>query len=130
MHKRIPEKRDVSVALSLAAGRDAEVELWADPAVERNIHEIFLKAEFGDIYLKVNNVQSPDNPATSYLAALSILTLLKNLKIRLWWVHEPESHIIALTSVKMQNSGAQLPDAGIQDAADIVGDSLELAHGC
>ncbi len=78
--KEFPKNVNVSVALSLAAGRDADVELWADPAVERNIHEIFLTAEFGDIYIRVNNVQSPDNPATSYLAALSILTLLKNLE--------------------------------------------------
>ena len=56
------------------------MELWADPAVERNIHEIFANGEFGEIYIRVNNVPSPDNPATSYLAALSILTLLRDLE--------------------------------------------------
>ena len=78
--KEFPKNVNVSVALSLAAGRDADVELYADPEVERNIHEIEAEGEFGEIYIRVSNVPSPDNPATSYLAALSILTLLRNLE--------------------------------------------------
>ncbi|MCU0632401.1 MAG: aspartate dehydrogenase [Methanolinea sp.] len=78
--KEFPKNVNVSVALSLAAGRDADVELYADPDVKRNIHEIEAEGEFGEIYIRVSNVPSPDNPATSYLAALSILTLLRNLE--------------------------------------------------
>lgn len=80
--KQYPKNINVAVALGLAAGRDADVELWVDPAAERNIHEIFVEGgDFGgDIYVRVRNVPSPDNPATSYMAALSILTLLKNLE--------------------------------------------------
>ena len=37
------------------------------------------KEHFGETYIRVTNVPSPDNPATSYLAALSILSLLKNI---------------------------------------------------
>ena len=77
--KEFPKNVNVSVALSLAAGREADVELYADPLVDRNMHEIFCEGDFGEMYIRVNNVQSPKNPATSYLAALSILTLLKNL---------------------------------------------------
>lgn len=77
--KEFPRNVNVSVALSLAADRDADVELYADPSVTRNIHEIEVEGEFGEIYIRVSNVPSPDNPATSYLAALSILTLLRNL---------------------------------------------------
>ena len=77
--KAYPKNVNVSVAMSLAAGQDADVELWADPLVERNIHELFIEGDFGETYIKVTNVPSPDNPATSYLAALSILSLLKNL---------------------------------------------------
>ena len=77
--KQYPKNINVAVALGLAAGQDADVELWVDPAAERNIHEIFAEGDFGDIYIRVRNVPSPDNPATSYMAALSILTLLKNL---------------------------------------------------
>ena len=64
---------------SVSAGQDADVELWVDPAVDRNIHEITIEGDFGNAYIRVRNLPSPDNPATSYLAALSILTLLKNL---------------------------------------------------
>ncbi len=78
--KQYPKNINVAVALGLAAGKDADVELLADPDVDRNIHEIFAEGEFGDIYIRVRNVPSPDNPATSYMAALSILTLLKNLE--------------------------------------------------
>ncbi|HZD42439.1 MAG TPA: aspartate dehydrogenase [Methanomicrobiales archaeon] len=77
--RQFPRNINVAVALELAAGREAEVEIWLDPAVERNIHEVFAEGDFGDIYIRVNNVPSPDNPSTSYMAALSILTLLKNL---------------------------------------------------
>jgi predicted dinucleotide-utilizing enzyme len=65
--------------MSLAAGQDADVELWVDPAVDKNIHELFIEGVFGETYIKVTNLPSPDNPATSYLAALSILSLLKDL---------------------------------------------------
>ena len=44
------------------------------------IHEIEARGPFGDVYIRVENIPSPDNPATSYLAALSILTLLRNLE--------------------------------------------------
>ena len=56
------------------------MELWVDPALERNVHEISVEGDFGEISIQVKNVPSPDNPATSYMAALSILTLLKNLE--------------------------------------------------
>ncbi len=77
--KQYPKNINVAVALGLAAGKEADVELWIDPDVERNIHEIFAEGEFGDIYIRVRNVPSPENLSTSYMAALSILTLLKNL---------------------------------------------------
>jgi predicted dinucleotide-utilizing enzyme len=65
--------------MSLAAGMDTDVELWVDPAVDRNIHEIVISGEFGETTIRVTNLPSPDNPATSYLAALSVLSLLNNL---------------------------------------------------
>jgi len=78
--KAYPKNVNVSVALGLAAGFDADVELWADPGVDRNIHEIIIEGDFGDTYIRVRNLPSPDNPATSYLAALSILSLLRNME--------------------------------------------------
>jgi aspartate dehydrogenase len=77
--REFPKNINVAVALGLAAGREADVEIWIDPDVDRNVHEIIAEGDFGDIFIRVSNVPSPDNPSTSYLAALSILTLLKNL---------------------------------------------------
>jgi len=78
--KAFPKNVNVSVAMSLAAGRDVDVELWVDPAVDRNVHEVIMEGDFGETFIRVTNVPSPDNPATSYLAALSILSLLKDLE--------------------------------------------------
>ena len=78
--RQFPKNINVAVALGLAAGRDADVEIWVDPDATRNIHEIEGRGPFGDLYIRVENIPSPDNPATSYLAALSILTLLRNLE--------------------------------------------------
>ena len=77
--KAFPKNVNVSVAMSLAAGRDTDVELWVDPEVQSNVHEIFIDGEFGETYIRVVNVPSPENPATSYLAALSILAMLDDL---------------------------------------------------
>lgn len=77
--RRFPRNINVSAALGLAAGVEPEVELWADPSVTANRHEIEATGVFGKVHITTDNVPSPDNPATSYLAALSVLTLLKNL---------------------------------------------------
>ena len=77
--KAFPKNVNVSVAMSLAAGQDTDVELWVDPAVDRNVHELFIEGDFGEAQIRVTNVPSPDNQATSYLAALSILSLLEKM---------------------------------------------------
>ena len=77
--REFPKNINVAVAIELASGVEAEVELWVDPAATRNIHELTYEGEFGEVTITVRNNPSPDNPATSYLAALSILTLLRNI---------------------------------------------------
>jgi aspartate dehydrogenase len=77
--KHYPRNVNVAVALSLAADKEIEVELWVDPACHRNSHQVLIRGEFGEADILVRNVPSPDNPATSYLAALSVLTLLEDL---------------------------------------------------
>jgi aspartate dehydrogenase len=77
--KAFPKNVNVSVAMSLAAGQDTDVELWVDPAIDRNVHELFIEGDFGEAHIQVTNVPSPDNQATSYLAALSILSLLEKM---------------------------------------------------
>ncbi|MEM3550987.1 MAG: aspartate dehydrogenase [Candidatus Bathyarchaeia archaeon] len=79
--KFFPANVNVAAALSLA-GMGSEktmVKIIADPSVKQNIHEIFVKGEFGELKVHVDNVPSADNPKTSYLAALSAISLLKRL---------------------------------------------------
>jgi aspartate dehydrogenase len=77
--KAFPKNLNISAALELASGKKVDVELYADPEVNRNTHEVIANGKFGGVYIRVRNVTCPDNPATSYLAALSILTPLHNL---------------------------------------------------
>lgn len=76
---QFPKNINVSAALGLAAGIEPQVELWADPAASSNRHEIEASGAFGNVFIRTDNLPSPDNPATSYLAALSVLILLKDL---------------------------------------------------
>lgn len=74
-----PKNINVSSALGLATGTEPDVEIWADPGVENNRHEIHACGDFGEVTIIADNRPSPDNPATSYLAALSVLALLRKL---------------------------------------------------
>jgi aspartate dehydrogenase len=76
--ERFPRNINVATSISLAAGRECEVEIWADPEASGNRHQIFAEGEFGHAEISVDNVPSPDNPRTSYLAALSVLALIED----------------------------------------------------
>lgn len=76
-----PANVNVAVALSLA-GIGAErtmVRVVADPTVKRNIHEIEAEGRAGRITIRIENVPSPTNPKTSWVAALSAVQKLKEL---------------------------------------------------
>ena len=76
-----PANVNVAAALSLAGiGPDRTmVKIIADPNVVRNIHEVEVHGEFGILRTRVENVPSPDNPKTSYLAILSAVATLRRL---------------------------------------------------
>jgi aspartate dehydrogenase len=77
--EQFPRNINISSALGLATGSEPDVEIWADPEIEANRHEISAIGPFGEVHIVADNLPSPDNPATSYLAALSVLALLKRL---------------------------------------------------
>lgn len=78
---KYPKNVNVAIALSLAGiGPDRTlVRLIADPAVTRNTHQIYARGAAGEIEFTSRNVPFPENPRTSYLAALSAIALLKRL---------------------------------------------------
>jgi aspartate dehydrogenase len=74
--QRYPKNINVGAALSLAAGKEVEVELWVDPLATRNTHEVLVRGRFGEVTIHIANNPCPDNPRTSYLAALSVMAVL------------------------------------------------------
>ncbi|MGG1664031.1 aspartate dehydrogenase [Brevibacillus sp. NRS-1366] len=76
---RFPQNINVSIVLSLAGlGCDkTRVKIVADPRVTKNIHSIEAIGSFGQLCVKLENNPMPENPKTSHLAALSVLSTLK-----------------------------------------------------
>jgi len=76
-----PANVNVAATLSIASlGPDkVKVRVIADPTVQKNVHEISVRGEFGELFARTANVPSPHNPATSYLAALSAIAMLRRL---------------------------------------------------
>lgn len=79
--KAFPQNVNVAASLSLAGigSEKTEVRVFVDPKASRNIHEITVEGDFGAFTCSVENVPSPSNPRTSYLAALSAIATLKKI---------------------------------------------------
>lgn len=81
--KAFPKNINVSATLALAISLDAfnkvKVDIVADPKQKTNQHEIIVHGDFGTITTKTENMPSPNNPKTSFLAALSAVAKLKEI---------------------------------------------------
>ena len=75
-----PANVNVAAALSLAGvGPDCTlIDIWADPAVERNCHTIEVDADSARFTLSIENVPS-ENPKTGRIVALSVIATLRKL---------------------------------------------------
>jgi aspartate dehydrogenase len=76
-----PANVNVAAALALAGIGPirTRVEIWADPAVTRNIHTIRVEAEAARFTMTIENVPSDENPRTGKITALSMLACLRGL---------------------------------------------------
>ncbi len=78
--KGFPANVNVSAALGLAGiGADKTmVEIWADPSIDRNIHEVSVEADCTRFSMKIENIPS-ENAATGKITALSVIASLRRL---------------------------------------------------
>ncbi|MDP1935754.1 MAG: aspartate dehydrogenase [Hylemonella sp.] len=69
-----PKNANVTAAVALAGVgfEKTAVRMLADPTVTNNVHELEVEGDFGRLALRLENSALPDNPRTSWLAALSI----------------------------------------------------------
>lgn len=69
-----PKNANVTAAVALAGVgfEKTAVRLMADPAVTKNVHELDVEGDFGRFFIRLENNALPQNPRTSWLAALSI----------------------------------------------------------
>lgn len=76
-----PANVNVAAALALAGvGPDATtIEIWADPAVSRNIHTITVVSDASNCTMSIENVPSDENPATGKITSLSAIATLQRL---------------------------------------------------
>lgn len=79
--KLYPRNINVAATLSLAGigKKKTRVKIIADPSAKRSIHEIRVKGEFGELVARTENVLCPENPKTSYIAALSAVRTVRNI---------------------------------------------------
>ena len=85
--KLFPKNVNVAATVSLLGiGFDrTKVTVVLDPEIRSNSHELRIKGEFGMMDCHTFNVPSPDNPKTSYLAAMSAISALKRI-VRNEWI--------------------------------------------
>ncbi len=74
-----PANVNVAAALGLAGigPERTRIEIWADPGVTRNTHEIRLEAETVRFHLRIENVPSRENPRTGRSVAPSVVATLR-----------------------------------------------------
>lgn len=79
--KRFPQSVNVAATLALTAGSWdlVRVRVVADPAIERNRHEIALTGAAGRYHFSIENHPSPDNPKTSGIVPHAVLAGLSAL---------------------------------------------------
>jgi len=79
--QNFPKNINVSATLFLAASgfRNIKIRIIVDPKITGNVHKLSVQGSSGEFNTSVENAIFPDNPKTSYLAALSAASMLKQI---------------------------------------------------
>ena len=76
-----PANVNVAAALGMAGvGPELTLlEIWADPALERNTHRIVVESDSARLELAIENIPTDENPGTGRITAQSIVAALNDL---------------------------------------------------
>lgn len=77
--KHFPKSVNVAAALALYSKTGVLVRIVADPTKDKIVHEINVESKVSNLKIVVENVPHPENPRTSYLAALSCIRRLQEI---------------------------------------------------
>ena len=75
--RRFPANVNVAALVTMAAGKDAQVTVVADPEAGTNTHTIHAAGRFGSVRFTLENLPDPGNPKTSRLATLAAVETLR-----------------------------------------------------
>ena len=84
--RAFPANVNVAAAVSLAGlGPDrTRMEVWADPALNRNKHTVRVTSDSSDFRMSIQNRPSAENPATGRITALSVIAFLRQKSAVVW----------------------------------------------
>lgn len=76
-----PANVNVAAALALAGiGPDrTQLQIWADPGLERNTHRILVDADSASFELRIQNIPTVEKPGTGRITALSVIAAVEGL---------------------------------------------------
>ncbi len=76
-----PANVNVAAALALAGigPERTQVEVWADPTIDRNIQSVTIRSDSGEATMTMNNIPSAENPRTGRIVANSVIATLRRM---------------------------------------------------
>lgn len=76
-----PANVNVAAALALAGlgPERTQVEVWADPTIDRNIQAVSISSDSGEATMTMRNIPSDENPRTGRIVAQSVIATLERL---------------------------------------------------
>jgi aspartate dehydrogenase len=79
--RAFPQNVNVAATVSLGGigGERTQVEIWADPSVDSNIHEVEFDSDCSTVKMQIINRPSISNPRTSAITLNSLIAALQSL---------------------------------------------------
>ena len=72
-----------TIAMSGIGMSETKVKLYADPTVQKNIHEIEVEGAFGSFAFRIEGSALPENPKSSALTAMSLVAAIQRRQAKI-----------------------------------------------